>query len=98
MQISNPLEDFENQISALASRDKAKDRMNLAIESVLSFNDDQQTGAKYAKALFSSADAVDDYAKLQMQLVAYLEELASQMKERAREISQTEGECNEPQH
>ena len=98
MQISNPLENFENQISALASRDKAKDRMNLAIESVLSFNDDQQTGGKYVKALFNSADAVDDYAKLQMQLVAYLEELASQMKERAREISQTEGECNEPQH
>ena len=82
-------ENFEKQISAYASRDKAKDRMMESMASIMSFSDDQQTGAKYAKILFSAADAVDDYVKLQMQLVAYLKELSTLIKENAQEATQT---------
>ena len=96
MKESTLLENFEKQASALRSGAKNKDRMMEAMANVMSFSDDQQSGAKYVEALFNSADAVDDYLEQKMRVIAFLKDLATLIRKSAQKISLTEGETNEP--
>ena len=98
MEKSTLVENLKRQGLTLNARSEACDRMLSGVDSLLYFMDDHDTGTNYVKTLFNTADAINYYAKLEMSLGACLEELATLMKESAQELSQAEGECNEPQH
>jgi len=91
---STIVEQFARHRLTVDEKKLAQEQMMGSVYKVISFDDDQQTGTKYAKALVDSAAAIEYYVKLQMQLAVSLEELATLMKENAQEGTQTEGECN----